>query len=168
MLDFNAATTLHGVSLYGCHLPNVPVVPIPPVVPPPPPPFPPPPALPLNLTRPVGLMGRNGSFLSVRVLEQDIIERYLDSQEYSVSCYSTLSLFCWFDSFSIVLEFQTSSSDGLLLFIQDSFYLSDFFALQLVSGRLIFSFNLGSGPAQLESMGEYNNGRLHRVRWLTG
>lgn len=40
---------------------------------------------------------------------------------------------------------------------------SDFFALELVSGRLLFSYNLGSGQAQFRSSGSYNDGLLHSV-----
>lgn len=39
----------------------------------------------------------------------------------------------------------------------------DFFSLQLVSGQLLFSYDLGSGQAQIKTTGSYNDGMLHRV-----
>lgn len=65
-------------------------------------------------------------------------------------------------SFSIVLDFVTASSKGLLLYMQGNIY-DDFFALQLISGRLLFSYNLGSGHAQIKTTGSYNDGMLHRA-----
>lgn len=62
-------------------------------------------------------------------------------------------------SFSIILDFMTISSEGVLLYMQEN----DFFALQLVSGRLLYSYNLGSGRALIRSVGAYNDGQLHRV-----
>ena len=43
----------------------------------------------------------------------------------------------------------------------------DFFALQLMSGHLLFSYNLGSGQAEIRSAGSYNDGLLHRVSLLS-
>lgn len=40
---------------------------------------------------------------------------------------------------------------------------NDFLALQLVSGQLIFSYDLGSGNTQIKSTGSYNDGVLHKV-----
>ncbi len=62
---------------------------------------------------------------------------------------------------------MTLNSEGLLLFMQeegdnDEFF-NDFFALQLTSGRLLFSYNLGSGGAEIRSNGSYNDGLLHSV-----
>lgn len=54
---------------------------------------------------------------------------------------------------------MTISSEGVLLYMQEN----DFFALQLVSGRLLYSYNLGSGRALIRSVGAYNDGQLHRV-----
>jgi hypothetical protein len=39
----------------------------------------------------------------------------------------------------------------------------DFFALQLFSGRLLFSYDLGSGVALINTSGSYNDGLMHRV-----
>ena len=63
------------------------------------------------------------------------------------------------------MEFTTVSSNGLLLYMQGTVH-DDFFALELLSGRLFFSYNLGSGRAQIQTTGSYNDGTLHRVRLL--
>ena len=65
-------------------------------------------------------------------------------------------------SFSIILDFMTISSEGILLYMQGTVY-DDYLSLQLVSGQLLFSYNLGSGRAQIRSSGYYNDGTLHRV-----
>lgn len=67
-----------------------------------------------------------------------------------------------FSSFSIVLEFQTASSDAILLYLQGSVY-ADFLALQLRGGILVFSYNLGSGRIDIESEGTYDDGEIHTV-----
>ena len=65
-------------------------------------------------------------------------------------------------SFCIVLEFQTASSVGVLLYLRGSVY-ADFIALQIKAGRLVFSFNLGSGRVDIESENQYNDGMKHTV-----
>lgn len=40
----------------------------------------------------------------------------------------------------------------------------DFFALQLISGQLVFTYNLGSGRAVIKSNGTYNDALAHMVR----
>lgn len=41
----------------------------------------------------------------------------------------------------------------------------DFFALRLVSGRLLFSYDLGSGRVDIQTASYYNDGILHKVRY---
>ena len=93
--------------------------------------------------------------------EEQIINRCV------LLCIPLMMMSCHFCnvSFSVVLEFLTVSSEGLLLYLQDlqGTGFDDFFALQLVSGQLIFSYNLGSGRAKIVSNGSYNDGVLHRV-----
>lgn len=48
------------------------------------------------------------------------------------------------------------------MYMQDMLY-HDFMALQLDSGRLLFSYDLGSGVAKIESSMLYNDGAPHRV-----
>lgn len=43
----------------------------------------------------------------------------------------------------------------------------DFFALQLISGQLVFTYNLGSGRAVIKSNGTYNDALAHMVRIIT-
>ena len=64
-------------------------------------------------------------------------------------------------SFSILLEFQTVSSDTILLYTQGN---RDFLALELRDGRLIYSYNLGSGRTTISSTDTYSDGLLHVVR----
>ena len=40
---------------------------------------------------------------------------------------------------------------------------SDSFGLRLVSGQLLFSYDLGSGRADIRSNESYNDGNLHTV-----
>lgn len=61
-----------------------------------------------------------------------------------------------------MLEFQTASSEAVLLYLQGSVY-SDFIALQLRTGRLLFSYNLGSGRVDIQSENTYNDGVIHMV-----
>lgn len=61
-----------------------------------------------------------------------------------------------------MLEFQTASSDAILLYLQGSVY-ADFLALQLRGGILVFSYNLGSGRIDIESEDTYDDGEIHTV-----
>ena len=61
-----------------------------------------------------------------------------------------------------MLEFQTASSVGVLLYLQGSVY-ADFIALQIKAGKLVFSYNLGSGRVDIESEHQYNDGMKHTV-----
>ena len=61
-----------------------------------------------------------------------------------------------------MLEFQTASSVGVLLYLQGSVY-ADFIALQIKAGKLVFSYNLGSGRVDIESEYQYNDGVKHTV-----
>ena len=48
------------------------------------------------------------------------------------------------------MEFKTSKPDGLILFMKDA-ERTDFFAVYIKDGRLVFSFDCGSGPSKLET-----------------
>ena len=50
--------------------------------------------------------------------------------------------------------------DALLLYTQGS---SDYLALELRGGRLLYSYNLGSGRVYISSNGTYSDGLLHVV-----
>ena len=150
MLDFETAEVLLDVSLYGCHAGRGSTIPFPL----PPPPIPPPPSRPFNQS--VGLNGRNGSFISLQLPEDQVLERCCLKK--IVLALTGVMLF----SFSITLDFVTVSSKGLLLYMQGNIY-RDFFSLQLIAGRLLYSYNLGSGTAKIKSNASYNDGFLHRV-----
>ena len=67
-LAFDTAETLIGISLYGCRPAREQSR-----LPPPPPPIPPPPSSPLNMS--VGLNGNLGSFISLQVSHDQVLER---------------------------------------------------------------------------------------------
>ena len=67
--------------------------------------------------------------------------------------------------FHFQLWFLTHESDGLLLYNgQNSNGDGDFVSLNLVSGRVHFTYDLGSGSVTLRSDGVAAPGRWHRVR----
>ena len=68
-------------------------------------------------------------------------------------------------SFSVVIEFQTASSEAVLLYLQGSVH-ADFVALELRAGILTFSYNLGSGRIDIQSESNYDDGEIHMVRRL--
>ena len=74
-LDFDTAEVLIGISLYGCRPARDQSR-----LPPPPPPIPPPPSSPLNIS--VGLNGSPGSFVSLLVSQDQVIDRYTGTQNY--------------------------------------------------------------------------------------
>ena len=62
------------------------------------------------------------------------------------------------------LEFKTYKKNGLLLFMKDTQEgRSDFFALFINNGRLVFSFDCGSGPSRLATDIDVNDGAWHSV-----
>ena len=61
---------------------------------------------------------------------------------------------------AIRLSFQTRSPTGLLFLVgRGRKYLS----LELRDGKLVFEFDLGSGPATIQTINSYNDGRWHQV-----
>lgn len=64
------------------------------------------------------------------------------------------------------MRFKTTAKDGLLMWRGDSPMRpnSDFIALGLRDGALVFSYNLGSGVASIMVNGSFNDGRWHRVK----
>ena len=66
---------------------------------------------------------------------------------------------------NITLQFATSKQKGLLFYNSDGQYKkdSDFIALEIVSGKLRFSFNLGFGetPVVIESQKNVADGKWH-------
>ena len=60
----------------------------------------------------------------------------------------------------VSLTFKTFGADGLLFVMGDA---TDFYSIELKEGRLLFQFDLGSGPAILESRETFNDGQWHTV-----
>lgn len=60
------------------------------------------------------------------------------------------------------MEFKTSQKNGILLFMKDDVR-SDFFALIINDGKLIFSFDCGSGPSRLVTDFSVSDGQWHSV-----
>ncbi|KAL0979826.1 hypothetical protein UPYG_G00190290 [Umbra pygmaea] len=67
---------------------------------------------------------------------------------------------------NLFLRFKSTAKDGLLLWRGDSQVRpdSDFLSLGLQDGALIFSYNLGSGVANVIVNGTFSDGRWHRVK----
>ena len=56
------------------------------------------------------------------------------------------------------VEFKTSEADGIIFYIADEKN-SDFIALFVKNGKLVYGFNCGSGPVYIESPQPINDGR---------
>ncbi|XP_031426399.1 pikachurin isoform X2 [Clupea harengus] len=65
---------------------------------------------------------------------------------------------------NMFMRFKSTSKDGLLLWRGDVRPNSDYLALGLQDGALVFSYNLGSGPTSVVLNGTFNDGRWHRVK----
>ncbi|XP_062570476.1 laminin subunit alpha-4-like, partial [Saccostrea cucullata] len=64
--------------------------------------------------------------------------------------------------FTMSIEFKTTSSGGVIMYAV-GWRKIDFFALTLKEGRLVFSFDCGSGALNLETDQTYNDGKWHTV-----
>lgn len=58
------------------------------------------------------------------------------------------------------LSFKTFAEDGLIFLAGDP---TDYFAVEMKEGRVVFQYDLGSGPATRESKTKYNDGQWHKV-----
>ncbi|XP_041957209.1 pikachurin isoform X2 [Alosa sapidissima] len=65
---------------------------------------------------------------------------------------------------NMFMRFKSTSKDGLLLWRGDMRPNSDYLALGLQDGALVFSYNLGSGPTSVVLNGTFHDGRWHRVK----
>ncbi|KAG7223438.1 hypothetical protein INR49_015541 [Caranx melampygus] len=67
---------------------------------------------------------------------------------------------------NLFMRFKSTAKDGLLLWRGDSPMRpnSDFLSMGLQDGALIFSYNLGSGAADIIVNGTFNDGKWHRVK----
>ncbi|XP_051807199.1 pikachurin [Acanthochromis polyacanthus] len=67
---------------------------------------------------------------------------------------------------NLFMRFKSTAKDGLLLWRGDSPMRpnSDFLSLGLQDGALIFSYNLGSGVANVVVNGTFSDGKWHRVK----
>uniref|UniRef100_A0A665UIK9 EGF like, fibronectin type III and laminin G domains n=1 Tax=Echeneis naucrates TaxID=173247 RepID=A0A665UIK9_ECHNA len=67
---------------------------------------------------------------------------------------------------NLFMRFKSTAKDGLLLWRGDSPMRpnSDFLSMGLQDGALIFSYNLGSGAADIVVNGTFSDGKWHRVK----
>uniref|UniRef100_A0A3Q2CJK6 EGF like, fibronectin type III and laminin G domains n=1 Tax=Cyprinodon variegatus TaxID=28743 RepID=A0A3Q2CJK6_CYPVA len=67
---------------------------------------------------------------------------------------------------NLFMHFKSTARDGLLLWRGDSPMRpnSDFISMGLQDGALIFSYNLGSGAANIVVNGTFSDGKWHRVK----
>ncbi|TDH12776.1 hypothetical protein EPR50_G00051200 [Perca flavescens] len=67
---------------------------------------------------------------------------------------------------NLFMRFKSTAKDGLLLWRGDSPMRpnSDFLSMGLQDGALIFSYNLGSGAANIAVNGTFTDGKWHRVK----
>uniref|UniRef100_A0A8C2W9Z9 EGF like, fibronectin type III and laminin G domains n=1 Tax=Cyclopterus lumpus TaxID=8103 RepID=A0A8C2W9Z9_CYCLU len=67
---------------------------------------------------------------------------------------------------NLFMRFKSTAKDGLLLWRGDSPMRpnSDFLSMGLQEGALIFSYNLGSGTANIAVNGTFTDGKWHRVK----
>ncbi|XP_029685407.1 pikachurin-like [Takifugu rubripes] len=67
---------------------------------------------------------------------------------------------------NLFMHFKSTAMSGLLLWRGDSPMRanSDFLSMGLQDGALIFSYNLGSGAANIAVNGTFNDGKWHRVK----
>ncbi|XP_076440495.1 laminin subunit alpha-like [Babylonia areolata] len=61
----------------------------------------------------------------------------------------------------ILLQFQTFSESGLLVYMSDE--KRDFLSIELRDGRVVFQYDLGGGPVSLEGRNKVNNGEWHSI-----
>lgn len=60
------------------------------------------------------------------------------------------------------MEVKTTAPDGLLFYVADGRH-TDYIALYMMGGNVVYSFNCGSGPARIVSPRTYNDGQWHKV-----
>jgi len=63
------------------------------------------------------------------------------------------------------VDFKTTHSDGIIFFMMNEVGKKDFIALFIKNGKLIYSFNCGSGPSYLETDFTVNDGKWHSVEF---
>lgn len=61
----------------------------------------------------------------------------------------------------IVMMFRTLATDGLMLFMSKE---RDFLSIEMVDGKLLFQYDLGSGRIKLQSMDRYNDDMWHSLQ----
>ena len=63
------------------------------------------------------------------------------------------------------IEFKTSKPEGMIFFMGHDAGKTDFIALFLKGGKLVYSFNCGSGPSHLATENRVNDGKWHSVEF---
>jgi len=60
----------------------------------------------------------------------------------------------------IAFKFKTRAKNGLLFLAGKG---RKFMSIEIVSGNVVFQYNLGAGTAKIASQGRFNDGEWHRV-----
>ena len=60
------------------------------------------------------------------------------------------------------IDFRTTYEDGIIFYVDDERH-SDFMALYMKGGKLVFGYNCGSGIATIPTNNFYNDGHWHTV-----
>ena len=63
------------------------------------------------------------------------------------------------------IDFKTTHTDGIIFFMMNEVGKKDFIALFIKNGKLVYSFNCGSGPSYLETDFLVNDGKWHSVEF---
>uniref|UniRef100_A0AAR2L104 Basement membrane-specific heparan sulfate proteoglycan core protein n=1 Tax=Pygocentrus nattereri TaxID=42514 RepID=A0AAR2L104_PYGNA len=71
--------------------------------------------------------------------------------------------FCFLSSFTVELSIRTLATSGILFYMANANQ-QDYAVLQLQGGRLLFSCDLGKGPAITTSRTQISDGQWHTVR----
>ena len=65
--------------------------------------------------------------------------------------------------YNFSLEFKTAAPDGMLFYVTDAVRQTDYIALYLMGGNIVYTFDCGSGAARMVSPSTYNDGQWHKV-----
>ena len=60
------------------------------------------------------------------------------------------------------IDFRTTYQDGVIFYVDDEHH-SDFMALYMKDGKVMFGYNCGSGIATIPTNNFYNDGHWHTV-----
>jgi laminin alpha 3/5 len=61
----------------------------------------------------------------------------------------------------LTIKFRTYAENGLLVLMYKD---RDFLSIELHDGKVLFQFNLGSGPGRAETKEKYNDGKVYTIQ----